>query len=175
MTAGQGLELESIAAAVVGGVSTLGGSGTIVGSFLGAVLIGLLDQSLVRVPEISEFVRDAVLGLLILLAVVLDGLLSRRFVSRRTIMRPTAGTAVAGDADAAGARGADGDRSAPAAPVNRRSRRPTCAPAQSVGGLLLVILVGTIVFNVTQSNNYLGVAQPGEPVPAGDREGHRRA
>jgi rhamnose transport system permease protein len=91
VTAGQGIELESIAAAVVGGVSTLGGSGTIVGSFLGAVLIGLLDQSIVRVPQISEFVRDAVLGLLILLAVVFDGLLSRRFVKRRTIM-PTAGT-----------------------------------------------------------------------------------
>jgi rhamnose transport system permease protein len=86
VTAGQGLELESIAAAVVGGVSTLGGSGTIVGSFFGAVLIGLLDQSIVRVPQISEFVRDAVLGLLILLAVVLDGLVARRFVQRRTIM-----------------------------------------------------------------------------------------
>ena len=77
---------ESIAAAVVGGVSTLGGSGTIVGSLFGAVLIGLLDQSIGRVPQISEFVRDAVLGLLILLAVVLDGLLARRFVHRRTIM-----------------------------------------------------------------------------------------
>ena len=91
VSAGQGLELESIAASVVGGVSTLGGSGTIVGSFFGAVLIGLLDQSIGRVPQISEFVRDAVLGLLILLAVVLDGLLSRRFVHRRTIM-PTEGT-----------------------------------------------------------------------------------
>ena len=39
-----------------------------------------------RVPQISEFMRDAVLGLLILLAVVLDGLLARRFVHRRTIM-----------------------------------------------------------------------------------------
>ena len=37
-------------------------------------------------PPAGEFVRDAVLGLLILLAVVLDGLLSRRFVHRRTIM-----------------------------------------------------------------------------------------
>ena len=57
------------------------------------VLIGLLDQSIVRVPQISEFVRDAVLGLLILLAVVLDGLLSRRFVHRRTIMAMGAGCA----------------------------------------------------------------------------------
>jgi rhamnose transport system permease protein len=105
VTAGQGLELQSIAAAVVGGVSTLGGSGTVVGSLFGAVLIGLLDQSLVRVPQISEFVRDAVLGLLILLAVVLDGLLSRRFTSRRTIM---------------GAASASADRSpAPAVPHDR--------------------------------------------------------
>jgi len=86
VTAGQGLELESIAAAVVGGVSTLGGSGTIVGSLFGTVLIALLNQSLVRVTQISEFVRDAVLGLLILLAVVVDGLISRRFTARRTIM-----------------------------------------------------------------------------------------
>jgi rhamnose transport system permease protein len=90
VNAGQGLELESIAAAVVGGVSTLGGSGTIVGSLFGTVLIALLNQSLVRVPQISEFVRDAVLGLLILLAVVVDGLISRRFTARRTIMAPDA-------------------------------------------------------------------------------------
>ena len=40
VTAGAGLELAAIAAAVVGGVSTLGGSGTVMGAFLGAVLIG---------------------------------------------------------------------------------------------------------------------------------------
>ena len=77
------------------------------------MLIGLLDQSIVRVPQISEFVRDAVLGLLILLAVVLDGLLSRRFVHRRTIM-PADGTGaaprpmigVAGDRQVGGTGGA---------------------------------------------------------------------
>lgn len=86
VTAGQGLELESIAAAVVGGVSILGGSGTVVGSLFGAALIALLNQSLVRVPQVSEFVRDAILGLLILVAVVIDGLLARRFTHRRPIM-----------------------------------------------------------------------------------------
>ena len=53
VTAGSGLELAAIAAAVVGGVSTLGGSGTIIGAFLGAVLIGVLDQSLARVSSRS--------------------------------------------------------------------------------------------------------------------------
>ena len=82
VTAGSGLELAAIAAAVVGGVSTLGGSGTIIGAFLGAVLIGTLDQSLARVPEISEFWRDAILGTLILLAVILDVTVTRHFRER---------------------------------------------------------------------------------------------
>jgi rhamnose transport system permease protein len=79
VTAGQGLELQAIAAAVVGGVSTLGGAGTLVGSLFGALLIEVLNQSLVRLPALSEFWRDAVLGLLILIAVVLDAVLARRF------------------------------------------------------------------------------------------------
>lgn len=88
VTAGRGLELEAIAAAVVGGVSTLGGSGTVVGALFGAMLIGLLDQSLGRVPQVSEFMRDAVLGILILAAVIVDGLLTKRFTARRMIMSP---------------------------------------------------------------------------------------
>lgn len=82
VTAGSGLELAAIAAAVVGGVSTLGGSGTIMGAFVGAVLIGVLDQSLVRVEQISEFWRDAILGSLILLAVLLDVGVGRRLRER---------------------------------------------------------------------------------------------
>lgn len=85
VTAGSGLELAAIAAAVVGGVSTLGGSGTIMGASLGAVLIAVLDQSLVRVEQISEFWRDAILGALILLAVMLDVTVGRRLrASART-------------------------------------------------------------------------------------------
>jgi rhamnose transport system permease protein len=81
-TAGSGLELESVAAAVVGGVSIFGGSGTMFGAFLGAVLIDTLELSLVRVPEVSEFWRDAALGILILFAVILDATLHRRFTRR---------------------------------------------------------------------------------------------
>ena len=77
--AGQGLELKSVAAAVVGGVSIMGGSGTLLGALLGALLIDTLDLSLVRVPEVSEFWRDALLGALILVAVALDRGLNRRF------------------------------------------------------------------------------------------------
>ena len=70
--AGTGLEFESIAAVVVGGVSNMGGSGTVVGAFLGALLIDLLQNSLFRWAVISQFWLDAILGMLILLAVALD-------------------------------------------------------------------------------------------------------
>ena len=60
---------QSIAAVVVGGVSNMGGSGTVVGAFLGALFIDLLQNSLFRWQVISEFWRDAILGMLILLAV----------------------------------------------------------------------------------------------------------
>lgn len=78
VTAGSGLELAAIAAAVVGGVSIQGGSGTVLGAFLGAVLIEILDLSLVRVDQISEFWRDAILGALILAAVALDVIVNKR-------------------------------------------------------------------------------------------------
>jgi rhamnose transport system permease protein len=75
--AGRGLELSVVAAVVVGGVNIFGGSGTIIGAMLGAVLIGTLEQSLFRLG-ISQFWLDAALGLLILLAVASDAVLLKR-------------------------------------------------------------------------------------------------
>jgi len=70
--AGQGLELEVVAAVVVGGVNIFGGSGSMIGAFLGAVLIAVLEQSLTRWIGISDFMRDFLLGVLILAAVASD-------------------------------------------------------------------------------------------------------
>lgn len=75
VVAAQGMELQSVAAVVVGGVNTFGGSGTVVGALLGAILIDLLGQGLIRWLSISEFWRDALLGLLILLAVASDAVI----------------------------------------------------------------------------------------------------
>jgi rhamnose transport system permease protein len=75
--AGRGLELAVVAAVVVGGVNIFGGSGTVVGALLGAVMIGIIEQSLFRL-QISEFWRDALLGLLILLAVASDAVILQR-------------------------------------------------------------------------------------------------
>jgi rhamnose transport system permease protein len=75
--AARGLELQVVAAVVVGGVNIFGGSGTVIGAMLGAIMIGTLEQSLFRL-QISEFWRDALLGLLILLAVASDAVILQR-------------------------------------------------------------------------------------------------
>ena len=83
VVAGLGFELKSVASSVVGGVNIFGGSGSVIGAFLGAILVDLLETSLVRWAVVSEFWREAVLGALILLAVATDTLLSRRLARLR--------------------------------------------------------------------------------------------
>lgn len=74
--AGEGFELQVIAATVLGGTSILGGRGTVIGSFLGALLVGILRNGLIllNVPALWEGV---IVGTLILVAVVFD-LLGKR-------------------------------------------------------------------------------------------------
>jgi rhamnose transport system permease protein len=87
VVAGQGFELKSIAAVVVGGVSIMGGSGTILGVLMGTVLVDTIDNSLTRWELVSEFWRDALLGVLIMAAVTVDTLAARSL----TRLRGTAG------------------------------------------------------------------------------------
>jgi rhamnose transport system permease protein len=78
VTAAQGLELQVVAAVVVGGVNIFGGSGSMIGALLGVLLIEILQQSLLRWAGVSEFARDAILGALILAAVTADAILLGR-------------------------------------------------------------------------------------------------
>ncbi len=78
VTAAQGLELQVVAAVVVGGVNIFGGSGSMIGALLGVLLIETLQQSLLRWAGVSEFVKDAILGLLILIAVTADTIILGR-------------------------------------------------------------------------------------------------
>ncbi len=89
VVAGLGLELQSVAAAVLGGVNIFGGSGTVFGAFIGAVLVDLIDTSLTRWPLVSEFWREAVLGGLILVAVTADAVLMRRLVGLKGSRKPS--------------------------------------------------------------------------------------
>ncbi|MGD9713422.1 MAG: ABC transporter permease, partial [Thermomicrobiales bacterium] len=59
-----------------------GGSGSMIGALLGVMLIETLQQSLLRWANVSEFIKDALLGLLILLAVTADALILSRLRDR---------------------------------------------------------------------------------------------
>ncbi|MEO9170205.1 MAG: ABC transporter permease [Candidatus Baltobacteraceae bacterium] len=72
--------LEAIAAVVVGGTSLMGGAGSIVGTFFGALLIGLLYNAM-NLLNIDSYLQKVVLGAVILLAVVLDEL-RKRYLAR---------------------------------------------------------------------------------------------
>ncbi len=89
LQAGMGLEFASITAVVIGGVSNKGGTGSVFGAFLGAVFIILLENSLYRSLAVSEFWRDAILGMLILVAVIADYIIIgklRRVWARRALL-----------------------------------------------------------------------------------------
>jgi len=70
---GQGYELQCIAAVVVGGTSLMGGRGSIGGTFVGALLIGVL-YNVMNLLRVSSYAQEVVLGAVILIAVLLDQL-----------------------------------------------------------------------------------------------------
>jgi ribose transport system permease protein len=76
-TAGQGYELYAIAAVVVGGTSLFGGSGSIMGTVIGALIIQVISMGL-NLHDISSFWQQIVTGAIILVAVLLDEVLRRR-------------------------------------------------------------------------------------------------
>ena len=69
--AGFSYELDAIAAVVIGGTSLSGGKGTIAGTVVGAILIGVLNNGLVLL-DVSPFWQQVVKGLVILVAVIID-------------------------------------------------------------------------------------------------------
>jgi rhamnose transport system permease protein len=75
--AGSGLELSAVAAAVVGGVAIFGGSGSIVGAAIGAILLVTINRTL-PILGVQDFWQRAVVGVLILAAIVLDRILTVR-------------------------------------------------------------------------------------------------
>ena len=70
-TAGQGFELDAIAAVVLGGTSMAGGVGKIGGTVIGALIIGILNNGL-NLLNINSFWQLVVKGIVILIAVYAD-------------------------------------------------------------------------------------------------------
>lgn len=76
-TAGDGAEMDAIAAVVVGGTSMAGGSGKIGGTIIGALIIGVLNNGL-NLLNVNSFWQYVVKGTVILLAVFIDYLKNRK-------------------------------------------------------------------------------------------------
>jgi ribose transport system permease protein len=78
---GTGFELNAIAAVIIGGTSLNGGRGSLIGTFLGACLIGVLAGGLILIG-VGDFVRQMITGGVIILAVILDSYRAR--IAERT-------------------------------------------------------------------------------------------
>ena len=76
-TAGQGYELQAIAAVVIGGGSLNGGEGSVVGTLIGAFIMGLLSNG-ADLLNISNYWQQVIIGSVIILAVTLDEVRKRR-------------------------------------------------------------------------------------------------
>lgn len=73
----QGFELDTVAACVIGGISTVGGIGSVAGAVLGALFLGIVKNAL-PVIHISPFWQMAISGAVIIVAVVLNARSERR-------------------------------------------------------------------------------------------------
>ena len=76
-TAGTMYELDAIAATVIGGSSLLGGEGTVTGTLIGALIMGVLRNGL-NLLNVSSFLQQVVIGVVIIGAVLVDMSLKRR-------------------------------------------------------------------------------------------------
>lgn len=76
-TAGQGYELQAIAAVVIGGGSLRGGEGSVIGTLVGAFIMGLLSNGS-DLLGISPYLQQAIIGAVIILAVSFDELRKRK-------------------------------------------------------------------------------------------------
>lgn len=74
--AGMMYELDAIAATVIGGTSLMGGQGTLAGTLVGALIIGVLRNGL-NLLGVSSFLQQIVIGVVIVSAVLVDTMLKR--------------------------------------------------------------------------------------------------
>ena len=74
--AGVGYEFDAITAVVVGGTSLAGGSGSVVGTIIGAVIVGILNNCL-NLLNVNAYIQQITKGIIILFAVIVD-MLSKR-------------------------------------------------------------------------------------------------
>jgi ribose transport system permease protein len=71
--AGERAELRVISAVVIGGASLAGGTGTILGAFLGLLLVGVIENGM-EILGVNIYMKNVVLGTILILAVTIDRL-----------------------------------------------------------------------------------------------------
>ncbi len=81
--AGSGYEMDAIAAVVVGGTSMSGGKGSVIGAFLGMLIVGVMN-SVLNMLGVPTFLCDAVRGLIIIFAVLVQ---LRKWGGRNSLRR----------------------------------------------------------------------------------------
>ncbi|HHY52439.1 MAG TPA: ABC transporter permease, partial [Clostridiales bacterium] len=79
--AGEGYEMEAVAATVIGGTSIVGGEGSAMGSIIGAVVVALIRNAMVLL-QISTYWQSIVIGLVIVVSVSID-IIRKRIEARR--------------------------------------------------------------------------------------------
>jgi rhamnose transport system permease protein len=75
--AAMGIEMDVIAACVIGGVSLSGGKGTVLGVLLGTITLGILNNALPLI-NVSPFWQDAIKGVVIITAIILNVITQRK-------------------------------------------------------------------------------------------------
>lgn len=83
--AAAGLEIDIIAACVIGGVSLNGGKGTVIGVILGTITLGILNNALPLI-NISPFWQDAIKGLVIIIAIIINTK-TQRSIDKKNLKR----------------------------------------------------------------------------------------
>ena len=83
---GEGFELDAIASVVIGGAAMTGGSGGILGTILGAIILGVLSNGL-SLLDVDSYVMDVISGLVVILAVLIDQL--RTIMAKRAQVKNT--------------------------------------------------------------------------------------
>ena len=69
--AGERAELRVISAVVIGGASLAGGTGTILGAFLGLLLVGVIENGM-EILRVNIYMKNVVMGTILILAVTID-------------------------------------------------------------------------------------------------------
>ncbi len=80
--AGVGYEFDAITGVVVGGTSLMGGTGTIIGTIIGCLIVGVINNIL-NLLSVSSYWQQVVKGLIILIAVILDVMTKTARVSKK--------------------------------------------------------------------------------------------